>query len=362
MEISVSRVCRGLPSFAALPVTDVDPQLVDVQALAEWMDSRGLPAGPIRDVTLLQGGTQNVLLSFSRGGERFVLRRPPLHPLTNGNDTMCREMRVLAALADTDVPHPRLIAACASTDVLGASFYLMEEIRGFNVLVSMPQPAASDPQMRRSMGLSVADAIARLGRVDYKAVGLDDFGKPEGFLARQVPRWNRMLESYAKYEDWDGHRDIPGVGPIGDWLEDNCPKQFTPGILHGDYTLANVLFRDDMPVVAAILDWEMSTIGDPLLDLGWLLTSWPRPDDPTSRKVEPWEGFPTPEELLAHYRSNSTRDMSAMDWYIVLACYKLGIVLEGTFARSCAGKAPKELGQRFHQRTVALFERARALI
>ena len=342
--------------------TTPDPQVIDIEALAAWMDTEGLSAGPIQNVTALQGGTQNILLSFTRGHDRFVLRRPSLHPLTNGDDTMRREMRVLAALASTDVRHPRLIAACPSTDVLGASFYLMEEIRGFNVLLSMPQPHAGDPQMRRRMGFSVADAIARLGKVDHRAVGLEDFGKPEGFLSRQVPRWRDMLSGYAKYESWDGLRDIPGVDEIGRWLEDNCPRHFTPGILHGDYTLANVLFREDTPEVAAILDWEMSTIGDPLLDLGWLLTSWPRPDDPTSRKIEPWEGFPTPDELLAHYRADSARDMSAIDWYIVLACYKLGIVLEGTYARACAGKAPQELGQRFHQRTVALFERAIKLV
>jgi aminoglycoside phosphotransferase (APT) family kinase protein len=339
-----------------------NPQLVDVEALTAWMDEQGLSKGPILNVTVLQGGTQNILLSFSRGSDRFVLRRPSLHPLTNGNDTMRREMRVLAALASTDVRHPRLIAACPSTEVLGASFYLMEEIRGFNVLVGMPQPHAGDPQMRRRMGFSVADGIAQLGRVDYLTVGLEDFGKVEGFLSRQVPRWRNMLDGYGKYESWDGRRDIPGIDEIGRWLENNCPRHFQPGVLHGDYTLANVLFREDTSDVAAILDWEMSTIGDPLLDLGWLLTSWPRPTDPTSRKIEPWDGFPTPEELLAHYRANCTRDMSAIDWYIVLACYKLGIVLEGTYARACAGKAPQELGQRFHRRTVALFERAIRLI
>jgi aminoglycoside phosphotransferase (APT) family kinase protein len=335
---------------------------IDADALAGWMDGRGLSSGPIRDMTLLQGGTQNIIASFSRGDERFVLRRPSLTPAANANDTMRREMRILAALAATDVAHPRLIAACEATDVLGVSFYLMEEIAGFNVLVGMPDHHAGDSRVRRQMGLSVADALAALGRVDYRRAGLDDFGKPDGFLTRQAGRWRSMFEGYGRYDGWQGYRDIAGVEAIGQWLERNCPDSFTPGILHGDYTLANILFDNRSSDVAAIVDWEMSTIGDPLLDLGWLLTSWPRPDDPTSRRVEPWDGFPTPDDLLARYKEGSDRDFAAIDWYIVLACYKLGIVLEGTYARSCVGKAPAELGERFHQRTIALFDRARTLI
>jgi aminoglycoside phosphotransferase (APT) family kinase protein len=339
-----------------------DPSLVNLPALAAWMDGKGLPQGPIQDIAVLEGGTQNFLMAFARGGQSFVLRRPSLHPLTNGNETMRREMRVLAALAATDVPHPRLVAGCDSTEVLGASFYLMERVEGFNALVRIPPPAAADANWRREMGLSVAESLARLGAVDYHKAALADFGKPHGFLARQVPRWRQMLQGYARFESWTGHRDIPGVDRVGTWLEAHCPQSFTPGILHGDYTLANVLFHAQRPAVAAILDWEMSTIGDPLLDLGWLLTSWPRPDDPTSRRLEPASGFPTPEDLLTQYRSQSDRDLSAVDWYVVLACYKLGIVLEGTYARSSVGKAPAELGDRFHRRTVALFERALRLI
>jgi len=340
----------------------IDPKLVDLEALAAWMDEKGLPAGRIGDAVALDGGTQNFLLSFTKGPHRYVLRRPSLHPLANGNETMCREMKVLAALAQTDVPHARLLAACPATEVLGASFYLMERVRGFNALVGIPDPAASDAGLRGQMGLSVAESLARLGRVDYRAAGLGDFGKPEGFLTRQVSRWSTMLESYARYESWNGHRDIPGVARIGGWLDANRPQDFTPGIMHGDYTLANVLFHETRPIVAAILDWEMSTIGDPLLDLGWLLTSWPRPGDPTSRKLEPADGFPTPAQLLERYREGTTRDLAAIDWYVVLACYKLGIVLEGTYARSCVGKASPDLGRRFHERTVALFERALTLI
>jgi aminoglycoside phosphotransferase (APT) family kinase protein len=335
---------------------------IDPGRLAAWMDTQGLGAGGIDNPRLLAGGTQNLILMFERGGRRFVLRRPSLHPRPAANETMRREARVLGALADTDVPHPRMIAACGDEAVLGAAFYLMEPIKGFNVTVGMPALHAGDPAIRREMGFALVDGIARLGRVDHVSVGLADFGRSEGYLERQVGRWRKQLDSYAEHEGWGGPQVLPGVEAIGAWLDTHRPAAFTPGILHGDYHLANVMYRNDGPGLAAIVDWELATIGDPLIDLGWVLTTWPRPNDPTSMKIDPWEGFPEASELLAYYRDHSDRDLSAIDWYVVLACYKLGILLEGTSARALAGKADKATGERFHARSVALFERALTLI
>ena len=335
---------------------------VKFDALAAWMDAMGLAGGDIRDGRLLAGGTQNLIVLFERGGRRFVLRRPALNAPPSASDTIRREVRVLGAIADSDVPHPRLIAVCADEQVLGAAFYLMEPIDGFNVTVAMPALHAADPDIRRRMGYSAVESIARLGRVDHVAVGLGDFGKVDGYLQRQAGRWRRQLEGFSAHAGWPGPQLLPGVERVGEWLDLHCPADFTPGILHGDYTLANLLFRMDGPEVAAIVDWELASIGDPLIDLAWLLTAWPRPDDPTSKKIEPWEGFVTPDDLLACYRDHSSRDLSAIDWYVVLACYKLGILLEGTHARACAGKADKALGATFHRRSVALLERALSLI
>lgn len=337
-------------------------EAIDLDALAGWMDGQGLGGPPISNPRLLAGGTQNLILMFERGGRRFVLRRPSAHPRPAANDTIRREMRVLGALADTDVPHPRLIAACAREDVLGATFYLMEPIDGFNVTVGMPALHAGDPAMRRAMGFALVDGIARLGRVDHVALGLADFGRAEGYLERQVSRWRKQLDGYVEHAGWPGPHVLPGVEKVGLWLEANRPASFAPGILHGDYHLANVMYRNDGPELAAIVDWELATIGDPLIDLGWVLTTWPRGDDPTSMKIEPWDGFPAAGELLDYYRDNSARDLSAIDWYVVLACYKLGILLEGTSARALAGKADKATGERFHARSVALFQRALTLI
>lgn len=345
------------------PALDAWRELVDLDRLANWMDERGLERGPIEEAARPPGGTQNILLKFRRGERWFMLRRPPLAAHMNGSETMRREARVLAALADTDVPHPRLIAAESSEDVLGAAFYLMEPVDGFNPSIGLPPLHAGDAAIRHAMGLEAADAIARLGRIDYVAIGLADFGRPEGFLERQVGRWLHELETYAKYEGYPGP-EIPGLDEVAAWLDRHRPGVWTPGIMHGDYHLANVMYAHDGPRLAAIVDWEMCTIGDPLLDLGWLLATWPGPDGLGSpaAPLAAAGGLPTPEELIARYAAGSTRDLSAITWYAVLACFKLGIVLEGTHARACAGKAPRATGDLLHYMTVGLFARAQTLI
>ena len=333
---------------------------VDLGALAAWMDSEGLGAGPIENATLLGGGTQNVLMRFSRSGRTYVLRRPPPHLRANSNDTMRREARMLAALKGTNVPHPGLIAACPAEDVIGAAFYLMEPIDGFNPATGLPPLHAGSEAIRHRMGLALVEGIAALGALDYQALGLSDFGKVDNYLERQVARWKAQLDSYAQFPGWTGPGQIPGVDKVAGWLERHRPSTFQPGIIHGDYHLANVMFRHDGPELAAIVDWELTTIGDPLLDLGWLLATWQESEEPREFgvNIQPWRGFPTPKELVDHYSPRTTRDMSHIDWYAVLACYKLGLILEGTHARACAGQAPKETGDRLHAHTISLFERA----
>ena len=338
--------------------------LVDLDRLAAWMDERGLEAGPIEAAERPPGGTQNILLRFRRGERWFMLRRPPMSPRMNGSETMRREARVLGALADTDVPHPRLIAACPEENVLGAAFYLMEPIEGFNPTVGLPPLHAGSPQVRREMGFALVDGIAALGRVDHVARGLSDFGKAEGFLERQVGRWKKQLDSYAEYAGWAGPGEIAGVEEVGAWLAAHTPKAFKPGIIHGDYHLANVLYRLDSPQLAAVVDWELTTIGDPLLDLGWLMATWPQTEggDAGNVSVQPWDGFPTADELVDRYAGQTDRDLSHMRWYGVLACYKLGIILEGTHARAAAGKAETATGEALHNQTLSLFRRAQRWI
>lgn len=343
----------------------VDRSVVDFAVLARWMDERGLPGGAFEDVRRLAGGTQNVMLAFRRGGRSYVLRRPPEHLRRKSNDALVREMRVLAALADTPVPAPGFIAGCPDPEVLGgAVFYLMEEVDGFNPSVTLPSPHADDAAVRHQMGLNAAAAIATLGEVDHVAAGLGDVGHPEGFLERQVGRWLSELETYSQLDGYPGP-DIPGVDRVADWLERNRPRTWRPGLMHGDFHLANIMFRYDGPEVAAIIDWEMVTVGDPLLDLGWLLATWPGDDGGTISGGSPLAeagGLPSRKEVVDWYADRSSRDVSAATWYDVLACFKLGIVLEGSNARADAGLAPREIGDRLHAHTLNLFDRALSLI
>jgi aminoglycoside phosphotransferase (APT) family kinase protein len=332
---------------------------VDLEILNEWMNDQSLPRGEIGVVDKLAGGTQNILLRFERGGRHYVLRRPPIHKRANSDETMRREARVLAALKGTNVPHPEMIAACGDEALIGAAFYLMEPVDGFNATAGLPELHEGDADVRRGMGLAMADGIAALGAVDYLAVGLEGFGRPEGFLERQVPRWQHQLETYGEMEGYPGP-EIPGVDRIATWLDANRPQSFRPGILHGDYHIANVMFSFDGPELAAIVDWELATVGDPLLDLGALVASWPDAEGktPLGNTIGQLGGLPSANELVARYGERSPRDIEAIDWYVVLACYRLGIILEGTHARACAGRADRQTGDLLHSATVGLFERA----
>ena len=337
----------------------IDAALVDFGVLADWMDAHDLPGGPFEKVERLGGGTQNILVRFHRGGREYVLRRPPAHLRPKSNDALRREAKVLAALHGTAVPAPRLIAACTDETVMnGAVFYLMESVHGFNPTTTLPPLHDGDPAVRHRMGLEAAAAVAELGAVDHVAAGLGDMGRPEGFLERQVGRWTSELESYGALDGYPGP-EIPGLERVAAWLEEHRPRTWRPGIMHGDYHLANLLYSFDGPEVAAIVDWEMCTIGDPLLDLGWLIATWPGEDNARLTGVIAMAGgLASPGELTAAYAARTDRDLSALTWYTVLACFKLGIVLEGTHARAFAGRAPRDVGDRLHAMTLGLFARA----
>ncbi|AKK29863.1 aminoglycoside phosphotransferase [Mycobacterium sp. EPa45] len=336
----------------------------ELSAVSAWMSKQGLGEGPLENVSEITGGTQNVMLRFTRSDREYVFRRGPRHLRPVSNKVILRETRVLHALAGTDVPHPRLIAVCDDTSVLGeAVFYLMEPVDGFNAGSVLPPLHANDPGIRHGMGLSMADAAAKLGAVDHVAVGLADFGKPDGFLERQVPRWLSELESYSGFDNYPGP-DIGDVDAVATWLQKNQPATWQPGIMHGDYHAANVMFSPTGPEVVAIVDWEMCTIGDPLLDLAWMLATWYSPgrDSVLGNALMGAGDLAGPDELIERYAQNTTRDLSNIDWYTVLACFKLGIILEGSNARAAAGLAPKEIGDHLHTATVRLFERAVALM
>lgn len=342
-------------------------QPVDLAALDAWMAERGLGDGGLDDVESIVGGTQNVLLRIRRGSLEAVLRLPPPHKRANSDETMRREARVLRALAPTAVPHPRLIAAEPDETVLGSAFYLMEAVDGVNPSLGLPPAGASDPAWQRAMGFSMVDAIAALGAVDHVAVGLGDLGRWDGWAERQVGRWRRQLESYAELPGYPGP-EIPGVDEVGSWLDAHRPADLRAGLIHGDFHFANVLVHRVEPRLAAVVDWELVTVGDPLLDLGHLLATWPASSLVGSAAGSgvgvgvAAPGLPSHDELIHHYETATGRDLGEVVWFRVLACYRLGLILEGTHARACAGLAPTAIGDLLHAHTISLFEQALGLI
>jgi aminoglycoside phosphotransferase (APT) family kinase protein len=319
-------------------------ELIDLDALARWMDGRSLGDGPIERAETLGGGTQNILLRFDRAGRSYVLRRPPRRPRPESDEVMRREMKVLAALAGSDVPHPGFIAGEGDPAILGTAFYLMEPVDGFNATVGLPPLHAESPDVRRRMGEAIVDGAVALSRVDPHEAGLDDLGK---------------LDGYAKFDGWTGYAALPDVDAICAWLEANRPTTMKPGLIHGDYHLSNVMYRPDSPALAAIVDWELTSRGDPMLDLGWLTATWRDPDEAGQRlSVTPWEGFPSLAEIADRYLAATGRTAAEARWYTVLAPFKLGAILEGSHARACAGLTPKPIGDALHAHTISLFDRA----
>lgn len=335
-------------------------ELIDLDVLARWMDARGLGEdAPIHGAEALGGGTQNILLRFTRAGRSYVLRRPPRRPRAESDEVMRREMRVLAALAGSDVPHPGFIAGEGDPAVLGTAFYLMEPVEGFNPTTGLPALHAGDPALRRRMGEALVDGIVALARIDPDAVGLSELGKLDGWVERQVGRWRAQLDGYAQFDGWTGYAALPDVDAICAWLEANQPATMRAGLIHGDYHLANVMYRHEAPELAAIVDWELASRGDPLLDLGWLTATWPDPAEANTRvSVTPWDGFPSMADVVERYLSATGRTAAEARWYTVLAPFKLGAILEGSHARACAGLTPRPIGDQLHAHTVSLFNRA----
>ncbi|PRZ40398.1 aminoglycoside phosphotransferase (APT) family kinase protein [Antricoccus suffuscus] len=346
------------------PTTHTSVDLVDLDTVRTWMDKVHLGDGPITNAKAIGGGTQNIMLMFDRAGKTYVLRRGPEHLRPHTNRAILREMEVLQALGQTDVPHPRFIGGCDDERVLdGAIFYLMEPIDGFNPGDGLPPLYAENADVRKEAVLRVVDAAAALGAVDPRKVGLEDIGSPRGFLERQVERWLTDLEKYQEFDEYRG-RKLDGVSEVAAWLNANFPKTWKPGLMHGDFHLANVMLRRDRPEVAAVVDWEMCTQGDPLLDIGWLIATGADKygEGLLDNPMVVAGGVPTPAELVERYSLRTDRDLSSINWYAVLACFKLGIVLEGTYARALAGLAPVHIGERLHHHTELLFARAQRII
>jgi aminoglycoside phosphotransferase (APT) family kinase protein len=325
-----------------LPTLSADDQA----ALQRWVREQSL-GETVTDVEPLTGGTQNIVVRLRVDGRPMVLRRPPVHPRPTSDKTMLREIAALRTLAGTPVPHPGFIAGCDDLGVLGVVFYLMEEVDGFNPGDSMDEAYVRNAEWRHQVGLSYAASLAKLGNVAWEGSPLAELKRPGSFLERQVPQFLRLLESYRhdKYAP-----ESLAVTDLAEWLESNRPADGEPGIMHGDPHLSNVLLRRDKPELAAFVDWEMCTVGDPLLDLGWMLICWPLETNTITAgaQLAALGGLASRRELLDAYLAAGGRETSCLDWYVAMACFKLGIVIEGTWSRFLVGQANRDAGERLH--------------
>lgn len=316
---------------------EADRPLIDVEALSRFLDGKVAGTGQF-EVQRIRAGHSNETFFVRRSGHEWVLRRPPRGAFLPTAHDVLREHRVLTALADTPVRAPRPLLACPAESVIGTPFFLMERVDGVVPRTDLP-PALDREAERRRVGEELIDALAELHAIDWRGVGLDGWGKPTGYLERQVRRWGGQLELATGFT-----RPLPDLVRAGEWLADRVPRSPPASVVHGDYKLDNVMLAGDPPArVVALLDWEMSTIGDPLADLGYLISFWREADDPPdavlSEQIDLTRapGFPSRRELVARYRERTGRDVGELTWYVVLAIWKLAILLEGSFARHRAG-------------------------
>jgi aminoglycoside phosphotransferase (APT) family kinase protein len=336
---------------------DVDlGKLVNLPNLTDWLDAHvpELGRGPLK-CELLHGGTSNVVFTLDRGGRRMVLRRPPAVPPPSAEKGVLREARVLTALNDTEVPTPVCYGACEDTSVIGGCFYVMEMVDGWAPNLRDEKIHNQPPFDRMPYAYGIAYAIVGgltlLANVDYKAVGLEDFGKPGNFLARQVDRWAGQLKSYPeRYKGYQPRR-FEGYDVVEEWLRAHTPTAEHVGIIHGDVGTPNMMFRHGPPArLAAMIDWELSTIGDPMLDIGWF-TGGMRderfPDLTNTAGLNDPAHSPTRQELVRYYCAGTGRDPAEIDYYTLLAGFKSGCLLEYKVAQAEAGILPRETGRFF---------------
>lgn len=318
-----------------------DPTGLDLTALREWLghEKPGLAHRPLT-ATLITGGKSNLTYSVTDGTQEYVVRRPPLgHVLATAHD-MSREYRVMAALASTDVPVPRMLALCEDTAVIGSPFYVMEKVAG-TPYSRAADLAALGAARTRAITERMVDTLAVLHAVDYQAIGLSDFGRAEGYLGRQLARWTKQLESSRS-------RDLPGMDELITGLGAKVPAESGAAIVHGDFRLDNLLV-DTLPngggdQITAVLDWEMSTLGDPLTDLAVLLAyqhmgeTGAAAGTPVVTDAPQAPGYLSREEVTARYAEKSGRDVGEIGFHLGLAFFKLAVILEGIHYRHTHGQ------------------------
>jgi aminoglycoside phosphotransferase (APT) family kinase protein len=314
----------------------VSEPVIVAEALEAFLDDAGLGSGPI-EVAPIGDGHSNLTFLVTRGDLRVVLRRPPRGPLPPSAHDVLREARLLIALRPHGIPVPEVLAMCEDAALIGAPFYVMSYIDGWVLTTDLP-PALGEGDGPAQIAEQLVDRLVELHAVSSAAEGLAGFGKPQGYLARQLKRFGGLLESNMT-------RPLPDLERVLEWLAANLPPSPAPTIVHGDYRLGNVMYARAEPRVAAILDWEMATIGDPLADLGYMTATWASSNDPANSVADlspltRLPGFPDRAAMAQRYADATGRSIEALGWYQVLACWKAAIFLEGNYKRFVAGTAP----------------------
>jgi aminoglycoside phosphotransferase (APT) family kinase protein len=333
--VSASIAPDDIVDTSAQAQSNSRPPLLVLEPLKGFLDEHDLGVGEI-EASPIGEGHSNVTYLIKRGDAEMVLRRPPRPPLPPSAHDVLREARLLRALRDTPARVPVVLAVCDDPATIGCPFYVMERIDGEVIVTSIPA-ALDTPSERRKISEQLIDALVEIHAVDWRAVGLEGFGKPTGYLERQLRRFVGLWEVNKT-------REIPEVERVGSWLAENLPSSGPATIVHGDYRLGNTIFAPERPArLAAVLDWEMATIGDPLADLGYLCMMWTESGDPKGGMREALggvtrrEGFPTREELIGAYEQRTGRSMQDLRWYTTLALWKSIVFMEGNYKRAVSG-------------------------
>jgi len=331
------------------------------EPLAAFLDEHGLaPADPAHSIEAepIGEGHSNVTYVIRRGNEEVVLRRPPRPPLPPSAHDVLREARLLRAVEDQPVRTPRVLATCEDESVIGAPFYVMEKVAG-DVITTQVPPALDTPNQHERIVDELVDALVEVHAVDWQACGLEGYGRPTGYLERQLRRFGGLWEHNKT-------REIATLDRVTAWLASNRPESGPATIVHGDYRLGNTMFAPGAPArLCAIFDWELATIGDPLADVGYLTATYAQPGDPdtnfTRFAVTTQGGFPARAELIARYEERSGRSMSNVAWYATLALWKAAVFLEGSYKRLLAGTTDDPFFKLLDRGVPALAEHAWAV-
>ncbi len=317
-------------------------------------------AGGLLDVEQFPGGHSNLTYLLRYGSREFVMRRPPLGPVAPKAHDMAREHRVLNALWPVFPPAPRPYLLCEDTTVIGAPFYVMERRRGIVIRREWPRELGEAPATRRRISEAVVETMVALHAVDYAAIGLESLGRPEGFVERQIKGW---VERWEQAKD----REVPPLTEVAAWLTLRIPRSTAATLVHGDLKLDNTMLDPKDPGrVVAVLDWEMCTTGDPLVDLGQLLCYWAETGDPYPRsesvvQVTTLPGFLTRDEIVERYAAGTRRDVSRIAFYEVFALFKVAVVVQQIYIRWKRGQTKDERFAGMGARVEALAEAALTL-